>query len=124
MGCRKPGRADPEPGEPATWRASAPSGDESAMTPPKSLAGDLEAAVQDELQEIVEKLKDIERRLREIHRRLPAPADAETAQEAEDERDVSTVIRSIIECVLADSLEPAMRDLQAASLYRVGSRLK
>ena len=94
------------------------------MTPPKSLAGDLEAAAQDELQEIVGKLKDIERRLRKIHQRLPAPSDAETAQEPEGEQDVSTVIRSVIECVLADSLEPAMRDLQAASLYRVGSLLK
>jgi hypothetical protein len=94
------------------------------MTPPKSLAAGLEAAAQDELQEIVGKLEDIERKLREIHQRLPAPADAETAQEVEGEQDVSAVIRSTIECVLADSLGPAMRDLRAASLHGTGSRLK
>jgi hypothetical protein len=36
----------------------------------------------------------------------------------EDEMDVSTEIRSVIECVLADSIGPAVRDLRAAAAYK------
>jgi hypothetical protein len=32
--------------------------------------------------------------------------------------DVSTEVRSVIECVLNDSLHPAIRDLAAAASYR------
>ena len=93
------------------------------MTESKSLAVDL-AAIQEELREVLPDLKGIERRLRAIHGRLPAPSDAEMEQEAEDEEDVSTEIRSVIECVLADSLGPAIRDLEAASRYGVKGRGK
>jgi NifB/MoaA-like Fe-S oxidoreductase len=93
------------------------------MTESKSLAGDL-AAIQEELREILPDLKGIERRLKAIHGRLPAPSDAEMEQEAEDEEDVSTEIRSIIECVLTDSLGPAIRDLETASRYGVKGRRK
>jgi hypothetical protein len=86
------------------------------MTQTESLAGDLEAAAQEELRQIVEELKSIQGRLKAIHQRLPAPADGETAEDAGDGKDVSTEIRSVIECVLADSLGPAIRDLEAASL--------
>jgi hypothetical protein len=89
------------------------------MTESQNLAGDLEAVAQEKLREIVDELKGIERRLREIHRSLPAPADAETAPEVEDDKDVSTEIRSVIECVLTDSLGPAVRDLETASRYGV-----
>jgi hypothetical protein len=89
------------------------------MTESKSVAGDLEATARGELREIVDELKGIERRLRAIHQGLPTPPDAATAPEVEDDKDVSTEIRSVIECVLTDSLGPAARDLQAASLYGV-----
>ena len=79
----------------------------------------LEAAAQDELREILPILKGIERRLRAIQQRLPAPTDAEMEQEAEDEKDVSTEIRSVIDCVLTDSLGPAIRDSETASRYGV-----
>jgi hypothetical protein len=36
----------------------------------------------------------------------------------EEEMDVSTEIRSTIECVLKDSMEPAIRDLAAAASYQ------
>jgi hypothetical protein len=88
------------------------------MTESESLAVDL-AAIQEELREVLPGLKGIERRLRAIHGRLPAPSDAEKEQEAEDEEDVSTEIRSVIECVLTDSLGPAIRDLETVSRYGV-----
>ena len=93
------------------------------MTESKSLAVDL-AAIQEELREVLSDLKGIDRRLRAIHGRLPAPSDAEMEQEAEGEEDVSTEIRSVIECVLADSLGPAIRDLETVSRYEVKGRDK
>jgi hypothetical protein len=85
---------------------------------------DLEASAQEELRKIVDGLKGNEKRLKEIHQSLPAPSDAETAQETDDEKDVSTEIRSVIECVLTDSLGPAIRDLQTASHYGGKNRIK
>jgi len=93
------------------------------MTESKSLAGDL-AAIQEELREVLPALKGIERRLKAIHGRLPGPSDAEMEPEAEDEADVSTEIRSVIECVLADSLGPAIRDLETASRYGIRGKDK
>ncbi len=94
------------------------------MTQTESLAGNLEAAAQQELREIVEALNGIQERLKAIHQRLPAPTDAETAEDAGDGKDVSTEIRSVIECVLADSLGPAIRDLEAASRGGGKNRIK
>jgi hypothetical protein len=93
------------------------------MTESKSLAVDL-AAIQEELREVLPDLKGIDRRLRAIHGRLPGPSDAEMESEAEDEADVSTEIRSVIECVLTDSLGPAIRDLETVSRYGVKKRGK
>lgn len=95
------------------------------MTPPQSLASVAESAAQAELHALVEELKSFVKRLRAVHRSLAPPSDVEAAQEdqedededEDEERDISTEIRSVIECVLADSLEPAIRDLQAAALY-------
>jgi superfamily II RNA helicase len=94
------------------------------MTESKSLADDLEATAQEGLREIVAELKKIERRLRAIHQSLPVLAEVETAPEVEDDKDVSTEIRSVIECVLTDSLGPAARDLETASCYGVKGRGK
>ncbi len=91
------------------------------MTESKSLADDL-AAIQEELREVLPDLKGIERRLKAIHGRLPGPSNTEREQEAEDEEDVSTEIRSVIECVLTDSLGPAIRDLETVSRYGVKGR--
>jgi hypothetical protein len=94
------------------------------MTQTESLAGDLEAAAREELQQIVEELKRAQERLKAIHQRLPAPTDVETVQAADDEDDASTEIRSVIECVLVDSLGPAIRDLEAAPRYGGKNRIK
>ncbi len=65
-----------------------------------------EAEAREQLRDIAAELGAIRVRLLGIHAGLPA--------EAEEERDVVTV-RSVIECVLNDSLEPAIRDLQTAA---------
>ena len=77
-----------------------------------------EAAAQAELRGIVGDLDAIRARLEEIHARLPVPPEETAMLMGEQELDVSTEIRSVIECVLTDSLRPTIRDLAAAASYR------
>jgi hypothetical protein len=70
-----------------------------------------------QLQALGEGLQGIRAGLREITESLPGPPEGEILEE-EEEWDVATELRSIIECVLRDSIEPAIRDLQAAASYR------
>jgi hypothetical protein len=77
-----------------------------------------EAAAQAELRGIVGDLDAIRARLEEIHARLPVPPEETAMLMGEKELDVATEIRSVIECVLTDSLRPTIRDLAAAASYR------
>jgi hypothetical protein len=78
-----------------------------------------EAEAQAELRRVVEELKGIRARLRAIAGGLPE----DPSMPVEDEEpDVATEVRSIIECVLADQIGPAVRDLGAAVEYRVRER--
>ena len=77
-----------------------------------------EAAAQAELSQIVVELDAIRDRLAEIHDRLPVPPEETAMLVGEEEMDVATEVRSVIECVLNDSLRPAIRDLAAAASYR------
>lgn len=89
------------------------------MTRESSQPSDAEAAARVRLKEIAEALKALEKKLRGIHKSLE-PTEAarvDAAAESETDNDVSTEIRSVIECVLTDSLGPAIRDLQAAASY-------
>ena len=79
---------------------------------------DVEAAAQAELREIVQELDAIRGRLADIHERLPVSPDETAMLLGELELDVATEVRSVIECVLNDSLRPAIRDLAAAASYR------
>lgn len=91
------------------------------MTRQNSPASEAEAAAQAQLKGIAEELKAIEKRLRSIHKSLAPPEDArpEPATESEADNDISTEIRSVIECVLTDSLGPAARDLRGAARYGI-----
>jgi hypothetical protein len=77
-----------------------------------------EAAAQGALLEVAEQVESIGRRLEAIRSSLSIPSNEGTMLLGEDEMDVSTEIRSVIECVLADSIGPAVRDLRAAAAYR------
>ena len=92
------------------------------MTRKNSAASEAEAAAQTRLKKCMEKLKDVDKEMREIHKSLDPPEGARTGAAAgsevdEEENDISTEIRSVIECVLTDSLGPAIRDLQAVVRY-------
>jgi hypothetical protein len=75
-------------------------------------------AVRDNLRDLAEALKGIEKRARALSGSLPVPSAGEKEGESEEENDVATEIRAVIDCVLTDSLGPAIRDLQAAAGYR------
>jgi hypothetical protein len=83
---------------------------------------DLEA-VQDELQVAVGKLEGIEKSLVALRDSLPAHVPGDQEEETDEQTDVAIELRSVIDCVLTDSIRPAIRDLRAASLYR-GKREK
>jgi len=73
---------------------------------------DLQAAVQEQILPSVSELKVIRERLRAFQESLP-----ETPDQGEEEVDPVTELRSVLGCVLLDSLGPAIRDLQAVAAY-------
>lgn len=77
-----------------------------------------EAAAQAQLREIVEELGTLRAHLLALHQSLPVPPEETAMLLGEEEMDISTEIRSVIECVLHDSLQPAIRDLGEAASYR------
>ena len=72
-----------------------------------------EAAAKQQLRQIAADLEVIRSRLLGIHGSLPAPAEAD-----EDQDDAKLTLPAIIQCVLGDSLEPAIRDLGKAATAR------
>jgi len=81
-----------------------------------------EAAAQEEIRRIARDLETICTRLLEVHEDLSPPPREDATADDPEEVDVTTEVRSVIECVLADSLRPAIRDLQAAAEYRPGGK--
>jgi hypothetical protein len=79
-----------------------------------------EIAAQEELQKIAAELETIQTRLQEVHAALPEPPreDAQKDQD-EDEMDIATEVRSVIECVLNDWIRSAIRDLREVAEYRL-----
>ncbi len=80
-----------------------------------------EVKAQEELLEVVKHLKGVRDRLRRIVMGLPAPENAAMLL-GEEDPDVATEVRSVIECSLADQIEPAIRDLATAAGYRPKNR--
>jgi hypothetical protein len=79
-----------------------------------------ETAAQAALRDIVRDLEMIRSRLLAELVRLPAPSQEAAQSLGEEEMDVATELRSTIECVLHDCLQPAIRDLSAAAELRRG----
>jgi transcriptional regulator with XRE-family HTH domain len=77
-----------------------------------------EEAARAALRGIVEALDAIRGRLVELHARLPLPPEETAMLTGAMEMDFPTEVRSVIECVLNDSLQPAIRDLAVAATYQ------
>jgi uncharacterized NAD(P)/FAD-binding protein YdhS len=70
---------------------------------------DIEAA-QGQLRLLAQRLGEIQTDLRRVSASLPPGGDPE-------EQDAAVEIRAVIDCVLVDSIRPAIRDLRAAAEY-------
>ena len=77
-----------------------------------------ETAAQAALRQIAKELDAIRRRLMDLHGSLPAASLEMLMFAGEEELDVTTEVRTIIECVVQDSIKPAIRDLEAAADYQ------
>lgn len=86
-----------------TWRAAVPK---------------IEEVAQAELREIAQGWERDVDRMRRIQRSLPVSPREEVMLLGEAEPDVATEVRSAIECVIADQLQPAIRILREAADYR------
>ena len=75
-----------------------------------------EEEAQAELRRIVEALEKVRSNLRDVAAALPSTL--EEAMYAEEDPDVATEVRAVVECVLTDQIGPALRDLTAAAEYR------
>jgi hypothetical protein len=73
---------------------------------------DLEAAVREQLLPTISGLKVVQERLRVLQESLPVVPDP-----GDEEMDAVTELRSVIDCVLLDSIGPAIRDLQTVAAY-------
>lgn len=71
----------------------------------------------DELHNLVKELEGLQGRLMELRRGLPPPPSS-PEDDLDPDPDASTEMKRVIECVLQDSLGPAIRDLLAAAEYR------
>jgi len=78
---------------------------------------DKEAETQKELRRMVSDLEAVRARLQEIAATLAATGQDIVLGE-DDEPDVTTEVRSVVECVLTDQIRPAIRDLTAAAEER------
>jgi hypothetical protein len=74
-------------------------------------------AAREELRDIVRTLEEVRSRLLGIQASLPLPPRELARLLEDDEEDVEIEIHSVIGCVLTDSIEPAIRDLQDAAVY-------
>lgn len=85
---------------------------------PGSLRGMREERAQAKLRTIVAKMESIRDLLRRIYEDVPVSPREEVMLLGEAEPDVATEVRSVIECVLADRIEPAIQTLAEAAAYR------
>ena len=77
-----------------------------------------EATAREQLQQIAAELEGMRVRLGAIHDGLPISAKEGVMLLGEEDMDFPTEVRSVIECVLNDSIQPAIRDLRAAAEYQ------
>ena len=75
-----------------------------------------------ELQTVIQELEGLQGRLLEIRRGLPPPPSSTEDDDLNADPDASTEMGRVIECVLQDRIEPAVRDLLAAAEYRTGGK--
>lgn len=76
-----------------------------------------EAEAQQAMRAIAADLEAIRYRLLGVHASLPVPATEPAMLAGELDMDVSTEVRSVVECVVHDFIDSAIRDLRSAADY-------
>jgi hypothetical protein len=92
------------------------------MRPTTAVPPEAEASAQAQLRQVAEELEAIGFRLQGVRASLPVPSAEAAMLAGELEMDVATAVRSVIECVLNDSILPAIRDLLEAAAYKPDPR--
>lgn len=87
------------------------------MNEPNLACSESEATAQAQLRQIAMELEAIRFRLIGLQATLSVPPQEDAMLAGELDMDVSTEVRSVIDCVLNDSIQPAVRDLLAAAEY-------
>jgi len=77
-----------------------------------------EDRAQAKLRKAVDKMEAVRDLLSRVYAEVPVSPREEVMLLGEAEPDVATEVRSAIECVLADRIEPAIRILAEAAAYR------
>jgi hypothetical protein len=77
-----------------------------------------EAAGQARVLEIAAEIEDLSRQLRTLHDSFPVSPLEAAMLLGEEDVDVFTALRSVIECVLSDRLEPAPQELRKWAVYK------
>lgn len=72
---------------------------------------DLEESMREEIRAAVEELEAVRRRLTTAHTRLPASPRQDVMFLGEEDWDFVTEARTLIECVMREELETAIREL-------------
>jgi len=86
------------------------------------MSSEVETVAQEQVQVIATvELEAIRLRLRSIHDSLPVSPKEALMLLGEAEIDISTEVRSTIECVLNDHIEPAIRTLMEVASFRPAS---
>jgi hypothetical protein len=79
-----------------------------------------EKEAQEMVRDVAKELAKLRDRLEEIARGLPQSQSELDLGDLVDDPDVAAEVRRVVECVVADSLRPAIDDLLAAASYRGG----
>jgi hypothetical protein len=80
-----------------------------------------ESVAQSEVAEVARQLANLRYRLKTIAADLPVPREP-AAGDLDGEPGLAVALRSAIECVVTDCLNPAIGDLETASLLRPGTK--
>ncbi|HEV7507602.1 MAG TPA: hypothetical protein VGS07_22145 [Thermoanaerobaculia bacterium] len=67
---------------------------------------------------IASEIDTLVRRLRDVHDGLPVSSSEAVMLLDEEDLDVATALRSMIECVLTDRLEPALVEMRKWAAYK------
>lgn len=80
-----------------------------------------ETVAQREVAEVARQLANLRYRLKTIAADLPVPREPGPTGDLDGEPGLAVALRAAIECVVTDCLNPAIGDLETASLYRPGT---